>query len=225
MSCSVPGDDQGVLSLQLDDRHFAGALPEYKKSASEDAAAELAQGFMVVRLSEGAHQVAVRYGDNSTLRRLRCSRIDENSDLGRRFAAFERRVPLLGIHLGLRRDCGSTLAQLGEVQPVPATELHDFVFSAPINNFPSPDIEKDNVNYLAGIREIAVRSEYTDGRDMPRLLVHSIEFEGPNYTQWPPATHGNIFIESPNKNDPQAYAQRDPAVVRHACLPPPPDRG
>ena len=68
-------------------------------------------------------------------------------------------------------------------------------------------MEKDNVNYLAGIREIGVRSEFTDGRDMPRLLVKSIEFEGPIYDSWPPATHRNIFIESPRKNDPSAYAR------------------
>ena len=36
-------------------------------------------------------------------------------------------------------------------------------------------VEKDNDNYLAGVREITVRSEYTDGRDMPRLLVSSVE--------------------------------------------------
>ena len=67
-------------------------------------------------------------------------------------------------------------------------------------------MEKDNVNYLAGIREIGVRSEYTDGRDMPRLLVRSVEFEGPFHESWPPATHRNIFIESPRQNDPATSA-------------------
>ena len=38
-----------------------------------------------------------------------------------------------------------------------------------------------------------MRSEYTDGRDMPRLLIRSVEFEGPYYDQWPPASHRNIF--------------------------------
>ena len=65
-----------------------------------------------------------------------------------------------------------------------------------IRNFPSPDVEKDNVNYLAGVREIGVRSEYTDGRDMPRLLIRSVEFEGPFHDAWPPASHRNIFIDS-----------------------------
>src|SRR5262249_37333120 len=46
----------------------------------------------------------------------------------------------------------------------------------------------------------------TDGRDMPRLLIRSVEFEGPYYTNWPPATHRNIFIDSTRKDDPAAYA-------------------
>ncbi len=42
---------------------------------------------------------------------------------------------------------------------------------------------------------------------MPRLLVRSVEFEGPYYDSWPPATHRHIFIESPHKHDPAADAQ------------------
>jgi len=57
-------------------------------------------------------------------------------------------------------------------------------------------VEKDNVNYLAGVREIGVRSEYTDGRDMPRLLINSVEFEGPWIDTWPPKSHDNLFQES-----------------------------
>ena len=30
---------------------------------------------------------------------------------------------------------------------------------------------------------------------MPRLLIRSVEFEGPFYDTWPPATHRNIFID------------------------------
>jgi hypothetical protein len=84
--------------------------------------------------------------------------------------------------------------------------LHEFVFTGAINDFPSPDVEPNNVNYLAGVREIAVRSEYTDGRDMPRLLVRSVEFEGPYHSEWPPDTHRDMFIDSPNKTDPETYA-------------------
>ena len=131
----------------------------------------------------------------------------EESEPTDRSKAVEQRSPSLGVYLGLRRDCGSTLAQVAGPRSVSNSELQDFVFGGAINDFPTPDVEKDNVNYLAGIREIGVRSEYTDGRDMPRLLVRSVEFEGPFYESWPPATHRKIFIESPHKNDPAAYAK------------------
>lgn len=202
----VPGSAKGPLDLQVDDRHFAGSLPEYKKSAHGNSTEELTQGFLLVRLTAGKHRVTARLGDNATLRRLIFSRVDAKSDLGRRFATFEKRTPWIGVYVGLRRDCGSTLARVGEPQRVTSGEPCEFVFSGPINDFPSPDVEKNNVNYLAGIREIAVRSEYTDGRDMPRLLVRSVEFEGPYETEWPPRTHNSIFIDSPHQNDPEPYA-------------------
>ncbi len=69
-------------------------------------------------------------------------------------------------------------------------------------------MEKDNVNYLAGVREIGVRSEYTDGRDMPRLLIRSVEFEGPYYEAWPPPAHRSIFVDFDRKSDLPAYARK-----------------
>src|SRR5262249_42215060 len=87
----------------------------------------------------------------------------------------------------------STLAPVGEPQPVPGTKLAKYVFEGAIDNYPDPNVEKDNANYLAGVREIGVRSEYTDGRDMPRLLIRSVEFEGPLHDVWPPVTHRSIF--------------------------------
>ena len=76
-----------------------------------------------------------------------------------------------------------------------------------INDFPAPEVEENNVNYLAGVREIGVRHEYTDGRDMPRLLIHSIEFEGPYYETWPPESHRQLLPDLASKNDPAAYAR------------------
>jgi hypothetical protein len=90
---------------------------------------------------------------------------------------------------------------------VASDQLTQFVFEGAISDYPSPDVEKDNVNYLAGIREIAVRSEYTDGRDMPRLVVRSVEFEGPFYETWPPPSHKNIFVDFDRKSDSPAYAR------------------
>ena len=142
-------------------------------------------------------------------------------EASQRFSVFEKRSPRLGVHLGLRRDCGSTLSPVGAPQTVASDKLTRFVFEGAIRNFPSPDVEKDNVNYLAGIREIAVRSEYTDGRDMPRLLVRSVEFEGPIYETWPPASHRNIFIDSAQQARFAGLCARDHSQVRDPRLPPP----
>ncbi len=95
----------------------------------------------------------------------------------------------------------------GRRKPCRAASSQRFVFTGAIRNFPSPDVEKDNVNYLAGVREIGVRSEYTDGRDMPRLLIRSVEFEGPFYESWPPEPHRNIFVDFDRPDDLPAYAR------------------
>ena len=163
--------------------------------------------FMLVRLPAGPLEVAARNGGNNRSTRVVFTPLEDTDPAAEEFRRFENRSPRLAVHLGLRRDCGSTLTQVEGPQDVTSADLHDYVFSGAINNFPSPDVEKDNVNYLAGLREIGVRSEYTDGRDVPRLLIRSIEFEGPYYEAWPPATHQNIFIDSEHKHDPGEYAK------------------
>jgi len=181
------------LSLELGDRRFSGVLHQ--------------EGFLTVRLAKGPLALAANYSGNLKPQRLVLTRLEESAALAQQFLKFEKRSPRLGVHVGLRRDCGSTLTRVEDARNVDGTEFSEFVFSGAIRNFPSPDVEKSNVNYLAGVREIGIRSEYTDGRDMPRLLVRSVEFEGPYYESWPPATHESIFIESKNKGESNTYAR------------------
>ena len=206
---SVPGPALGKLSINLGDRQFAGTLPESKPASIGDEAkpAIASNALLLVRLPAGEINLKAQCKDQSRLKRLIFSRVDETSETGRRFSTFEQRCPSVGVYLGLRRDCGSTLTPVGRPQSVTSDDLEIYVFEGAINDFPSPDVEKDNVNYLAGIREIGVRSEYTDGRDMPRLLVRSIEFEGPFYDSWPPKTHRNIFPLSSPGTEPAIEAR------------------
>ena len=53
-----------------------------------------------------------------------------------------------------------------------------------------------------------MRNEYIDGRDVPRLLIRSVQFEGPFYDIWPPASHRNIFVDFDRKDDQAAYGQK-----------------
>ncbi len=193
-----PPEKPKSLNLQIGERHFAGILHQ--------------PAFLTVGLPVGEVEVAAKYGGNTNPHQIVISRVNEASEPGKQFATFDQRVPRLGVHVGLRRDCGSTLTQVGKAQTVSDTDLTTYVFEGAIGNFPSPDVQEENDNYLAGVREIGVRSEYTDGRDMPRMLVQSVEFEGPYYNTWPPATHQRIFIESNHKDDQPAYAKE---VIRN----------
>lgn len=181
------------VTLTLGDRQFSGAIPQ--------------PAFLLLRLAAGVLPIRAQSSGVRDLDRIVLTPLSPDQELMQRFAAFEKRSPRIGVHLGLRRDCGSTLAPVGPPQTVAGQKLTRFVFEGALHNFPSPEVEKNNVNYLAGVREIGVRSEYTDGRDMPRLLIRSVEFEGPYYDVWPPPAHRNIFGGQRGLQT-AAYAQR-----------------
>jgi len=188
-----PPEKPPEVTLTLGDRQFSGTLQQ--------------PAFLAVRLEAGALQLHAELTGVTGLDRIVLTPLAAEHEVSQRFRAFEKRSPRVGVHLGLRRDCGSTLSPVGAPQTVASDKLTRLVFEGAIRNFPSPEVEKDNVNYLAGVREIAVRSEYTDGRDMPRLLIRSVEFEGPVYETWPPPAHRSIFIDSARQDDLPAYAR------------------
>jgi hypothetical protein len=182
-----------IVTLTLGDRRFSGTLTQ--------------PAFLAVRLNAGPLQLGTQNTGVRDLGKVVLTAIPDSSDLAKHFRAFEQRAPRLGVHVGLRRDCGSTLAPVGRPQTVGSETLTPYVFEGTLRNFPSPQSEKENVNYLQGVHEIGIRSEYTDGRDMPRLVIRSMEFEGPYYEQWPPAPHKNIFVDFDHKDDQPAYAK------------------
>lgn len=181
------------VALKIGDRQFTGSLQQ--------------PAFLVVRLAAGATPISAVIDGVFDAAKIVLMPLPATHEAARRFLAFEQRAPKVGIYLGFRRDCGSSLVAVGEPQPV-GKKLARYTFEGAIRNFPNADVEKDNVNYLAGVREMGVRSEFTDGRDMPRLLIRSVEFEGPLHDTWPTAAHKNIFIASEQKNDQPAYARQ-----------------
>ena len=69
--------------------------------------------FLVVRLAAGALPVRARLTGPARLDRIVLTPLAADDPLARRFTAFEKRSPRLGVHMGFRRDCGSTLSQVG----------------------------------------------------------------------------------------------------------------
>ena len=180
------------LTVHVDHRQFTGTLRR--------------PAFAVLRLKKGEHIIRSEPQGELPVQ-LYLSRLDNDHETAKEFIAFSKRAPRIGVHVGLRRDCGSTLDRVGKPVAVVETDFQDFIFEGAMANYPNPNRDPLNPNYLAGMREIGVISEYTDGRDMPRLLVRSIEFEGPYYETWPPKTHRNIFVPSDNQDKPKIYAR------------------
>ena len=162
---------------------------------------------LVARFPIGTFDLKVSNGNGENLRIALMTPVAKESESSQQFAAFEKRAPHLSIHKGLRTDVGARLSLFAKPKPVPSATVERYSFRAPASGFASPDTEEDNDNYLAGLHEIAIRSEPTDGRQIPRVLVSAIEFEGPYYETWPPKAHREIFIDSPHKNDQPAYAR------------------
>ena len=207
LEVTIPGIDRFVREADGSAPAAAPAV-ELEVGAFHVAAPRMQPGFIVLRLRAGPVTIRATTSAEAGVAEVSLVPLDPADALARRHAAFEARRPRLGVHLGLRRDCGSTLAPVGRPQVVAAEAPEEHVFEGAIANFPDPDVEADNPNYLAGVREIAIRSEDTDGRDMPRLLVRSVEFEGPFLESWPPASHRLVYdVPGADAADPAARAR------------------
>jgi len=166
----------------------------------------LTKSFKLLELKQGTTNIDITKSGAVDVKQVVLSKLPDADPLVAKFKKFKKRNPQLGVHIGFRRDCGSALSQVAEAQSISSTQPQFYYFSDAINNYPVSRMVPGNQNYLAGVSEIGVRNEFLDGRDAPRLLVHSVEFEGPFYESWPPATHRNIFIESENRDDKNRYA-------------------
>lgn len=194
------------LSLKVDGIQVARTIQLQQANKKDDTDVEpMLVDFAVFRTTGDTAAVSVTTDKHVSVTDLHLLELESESELAKRFVRFEKRNPLVGVHVGLRRDCGSTMKPVESPKEVSNASPVEFTFEGAINNYPRPYVEVDNVNYLAGVREIGVRHEYTDGRETPRLRIHSVEFEGPFYDTWPPKQHSNIFIE-PGSSPPKSAA-------------------
>ncbi len=110
VSC-VTSEPAHLLRLSVGDREFSRQIAsQHPKDAPADVAAkEQSHAILLLRLPAGDLTLSASHSDKTAVRRIILSRLNEDSPDAQKFLAFERRSPLLGVHLGLRRDCGSTL--------------------------------------------------------------------------------------------------------------------
>jgi hypothetical protein len=91
----APPDRKQDVTLNLGDRQFIGSMQP---------------AFLALRLDAGPLTYATKYAGVRHLERIVLTPVPTDSDVAKKFLTFEKRTPRLGVHLGLRRDCGSTFA-------------------------------------------------------------------------------------------------------------------
>ena len=198
-----PGDD--VVTADIGKRTFSKRLKPFPPPPDPDG--NLVGPFLMARFSAGPITIKVGCGDGRNLKEAWITPVADDSEVAREFASFEKRVPHLSVHMGLRTDVGPRLSRFDVPKPVPSEKIERYSFRAPVSGFASQDTEEDNPNYLAGLQEFGIRSEPTDDRQIPRALIRAIEFEGPYHEIWPPRGHADIFFPSPHRDDPPTYAR------------------
>ncbi len=198
-----PGDD--VVTADIGKRTFSKRLKPFPPPPDPDG--NLVGPFLVARFPGGPITIKVGCGNGRNLKEAWVTPVADDSEVARQLASFEKRVPHLSVHMGLRTDVGPRLSRFDVPKPVPSATVERYSFRAPVSGFASQDTEEDNPNYLSGLKEIGIRSEPTDDRQIPRALIRAIEFEGPYHETWPPRGHADIFFPSPRRDDPPAYAR------------------
>ena len=111
--------------------------------------------------------------------------------------------------IGNRRDDGQEFRPLPQLLKVDAP-LHDpgtYEFTAFIEDYPLPGYNPNNKNYLANLLHIGFWNSPWNAKQDSDIVIHSIEFEGNSYDQWPSKAYKNIFIDSSNKAYQSLYAK------------------
>ena len=130
----------------------------------------------------------------------------------------EKGFPLLECSVGYRPDTEVHFKVAG-IEEIVSERSQQIVFSGRLENFPLPVRGQGKYPGLV----VRLRNVYSDGTqppkklekikrngkevnafrpepDLPALLIDSVEFEGPVYSQWPPQNHRRILFESELRN-------------------------
>ena len=109
----APATKPKELTLHVDHRQFTASLAR--------------PAFAAVRLEQGEHEIKTDYASTNPVQ-LYLTRLAVETDTAKAFSAFSQRAPRIGVHVGLRRDCGSTLDRVGRPVAVSETEFSEFIF-------------------------------------------------------------------------------------------------
>ncbi|MEO0793830.1 MAG: DUF1592 domain-containing protein [Verrucomicrobiota bacterium] len=125
---------------------------------------------------------------------------------------YEGLRPALKVFAGTRTDDGMDYKTFGGVRTVeaPTGEPQIYEFQGNFENLPVPAPGSNSSGHLADTMIIGLWNDYLvkkSSESGPPLMIHSLELEAPYYEQWPPKTHTQIFFESANQKNEEAYTK------------------
>jgi len=123
-----------------------------------------------------------------------------------------KRTAVLQVSLGNRTDDGQDSKTFDRIQEIntPLGEFESYQFVGRLENLPTPQLDLNEMTSLSNILVLSVwngdfiKDKANSGSS---IIVKEVEFEAPYFSQWPPQSHTQIFIDSPNKNNHELYAR------------------
>ena len=198
MCYCAPGEAQGMLSLDAGRAAVRRATPRGKSNATPDEARPIRR-----RRSRwsgcrpASSKSTARYGDNSPAPADRVHAAGRRQRTGEAVRSLREAVAALGVHLGLRRDCGSTLAQVGAPQTVSSDEAAALRLRRGHPQLPQPG-RREGQRQLPGRRSRDRRPQRVHRRPRHAAAADPVGRVRRAVLRRPgrPPTHRNIFIDS-----------------------------
>lgn len=127
------------------------------------------------------------------------------NELKQNAANFQGEEASLRAFLGNRTDDGMEYEEFDTPRVVSAgpEKPEVFEFHGELENLPAPVMDETELTDLANIMVVGVWNDALVKRaadcGVP-IVVRSIEFHGPHFPEWPPASHRQVFFDSPKKD-------------------------
>ncbi|MEZ6140031.1 MAG: DUF1592 domain-containing protein [Zavarzinella sp.] len=115
---------------------------------------------------------------------------------------------MLSAHTSNNANFSQVISQHDIPVKAAADQPEDIHFDVPLGDIQRNPFRKLKTSFPRKNEFLHIRNiSNATGRDRLNLLIDHIEITAPFFEQWPPKTHTNIFIESPNKNDEKLYGR------------------
>ena len=211
---ATPPAEMGAIRFKI-----AGQKLDLRPQLTE---AELEPGYVVTAvgggyMNKGRHEITVGGPIFVGFSHVLITPLEEEHPLIARLESeteedHVQELPAMRSFIGTRTDDGMDYKTFDKPQEVSArmgaAEVHTFY--GRLENLPIPEPDSGDLEVLSGILVLGVWNDNlvkSNKEAGAPLLIEAMEFEAPYHPVWPPKSHSQIFIDSPNSGDEELYTR------------------